>query len=76
MVEKMMVDVVVIWVCDYKVDGFCFDFMGYYLCDNLFVVWYVFDVLMLWYDGVDGKVVYLYGEGWNFGEVVDNVWFY
>jgi len=24
------------------------------------------------YDGVDGSRVYLYGEGWNFGEVADN----
>ena len=23
-------------------------------------------------DGVDGKSIYLYGEGWNFGEVADN----
>src|SRR5690606_6328284 len=26
-------------------------------------------------DGVDGKAVYLYGEGWNFGEVADDARF-
>ena len=26
-------------------------------------------------DGVDGKAVYLYGEGWNFGEVANNALF-
>ena len=26
-------------------------------------------------DGVDGKAITLYGEGWNFGEVADNARF-
>ena len=26
-------------------------------------------------DGVDGKKIYLYGEGWNFGEVANNALF-
>ena len=26
-------------------------------------------------DGVDGKAIYLYGEGWNFGEVADDARF-
>ena len=33
------------------------------------------DELTLEEDGVDGKAVYLYGEGWNFGEVADNALF-
>ena len=33
------------------------------------------DELTLEADGVDGKAVYLYGEGWNFGEVANNALF-
>ena len=30
------------------------------------------DALTLANDGVDGKSIYMYGEGWNFGEVANN----
>jgi pullulanase len=30
------------------------------------------DALTLEEHGVDGKRIYVYGEGWNFGEVQDN----
>ncbi len=33
------------------------------------------DALTVRKDGVDGKNVYLYGEGWNFGEVANNALF-
>ena len=33
------------------------------------------DRLTLARDGVDGNSIYLYGEGWNFGEVADNALF-
>ena len=33
------------------------------------------DRLSLRHDGVDGKDIYLYGEGWNFGEVADDARF-
>ena len=33
------------------------------------------DQLTLAHDGVDGKSIYLYGEGWNFGEVANNALF-
>jgi pullulanase-type alpha-1,6-glucosidase len=33
------------------------------------------DKLTLKRDGVDGRAVYLYGEGWNFGEVANNARF-
>ena len=71
-----MVDSVVTWARDYKVDGFRFDLMGHHsqgqhagrarrprradACAK---------------DGVDGKSIYLYGEGWNFGEVANNALF-
>ena len=33
------------------------------------------DRLTLKRDGVDGRSVYVYGEGWNFGEVADDALF-
>ncbi|WP_251452347.1 pullulanase-type alpha-1,6-glucosidase [Microbacterium sp. Marseille-Q6648] len=73
--EKLMVDSVVTWARDYKVDGFRFDLMGHHSKANMLAVREALDALTLKKDGVDGKSVYLYGEGWNFGEVADNALF-
>ncbi len=75
MAEKMMVDSVVTWARDYKVDGFRFDLMGHHSRDTMLAVRAALDELDVWHDGVDGRRVYLYGEGWNFGEVADNALF-
>jgi pullulanase-type alpha-1,6-glucosidase len=72
MAEKMMVDSVVTWARDYKVDGFRFDLMGHHSKANMLAVRSALDALTVRADGVDGKSVYLYGEGWNFGEVAGN----
>lgn len=72
MAEKMMVDSVVLWARDYKVDGFRFDLMGHHSRDTMLAVREALDALTPRHDGVDGRAVYLYGEGWNFGEVADN----
>ncbi|KQR16848.1 pullulanase-type alpha-1,6-glucosidase [Cellulomonas sp. Leaf334] len=72
MAEKAMVDSVVTWARDYKVDGFRFDLMGHHSVENMEAVRTALDTLTPKKDGVDGKRVYLYGEGWNFGEVADN----
>lgn len=72
MAEKMMVDSVVTWARDYKIDGFRFDLMGHHSRENMLAVREALDELTLWHDGVDGSRVYLYGEGWNFGEVANN----
>ena len=72
MAEKLMVDSVVMWARDYKVDGFRFDLMGHHSRDTMLAVRTALDALTLRHDGVDGRAVYLYGEGWNFGEVADN----
>lgn len=72
MAEKLMVDSVVTWARDYKVDGFRFDLMGHHSRENMLAVRDALDDLTVRRDGVDGKRVYLYGEGWNFGEVADN----
>ncbi|HEY5820359.1 MAG TPA: pullulanase-type alpha-1,6-glucosidase, partial [Propionibacteriaceae bacterium] len=74
--QKIMVDGVVTWAKQYKVDGFRFDLMGHHSKANMLAVRAALDKLTLRKDGVDGKAVYLYGEGWNFGEVADNARFY
>jgi pullulanase-type alpha-1,6-glucosidase len=76
MAEQLMVDAVVTWARDYKVDGFRFDLMGHHSRANMEAVRTALDELTLRRDGVDGSQVTLYGEGWNFGEVADNARFY
>ncbi|HET7277631.1 MAG TPA: pullulanase-type alpha-1,6-glucosidase [Dermatophilaceae bacterium] len=75
MAQKIMVDSVVNWARDYHVDGFRFDLMGHHSKANMLAVRAALDGLTLSSDGVDGKSIYLYGEGWNFGEVADNALF-
>ena len=75
MAGKLMVDSVVTWARDYRVDGFRFDLMGHHSRENMEAVRTALDELTLRRDGVDGSKVYLYGEGWNFGEVADNALF-
>ena len=70
-----MVDSVVTWATEYKVDGFRFDLMGHHSKANLLAVRAALDALTAREDGVDGKKIYLYGEGWNFGEVADDARF-
>jgi pullulanase-type alpha-1,6-glucosidase len=72
MMEKLMVDSVVTWARQYKVDGFRFDLMGHHMKANMLAVRAALDALTLEADGVDGRSIYVYGEGWNFGEVADN----
>lgn len=73
--QKLMVDSVVTWARDYKVDGFRFDLMGHHSKENMLAIRAALDELTLKKDGVDGKAIYLYGEGWNFGEVANNALF-
>ncbi len=75
MAQKLMVDSVVLWAKDYKVDGFRFDLMGHASKANMLAVRAALDALTPSADGVDGKSIYLYGEGWNFGEVANNALF-
>ena len=75
MMEKLMVDSLVTWARDYKVDGFRFDLMGHHSLDNMQAVRDALDELTVAEDGVDGSSIYLYGEGWNFGEVADDARF-
>ncbi|MCP3934841.1 MAG: pullulanase-type alpha-1,6-glucosidase, partial [Actinomycetia bacterium] len=75
MMERLMVDSVVTWAKEYKVDGFRFDLMGHHSLANMLEVRTALDALTLEEDGVDGSAIYLYGEGWNFGEVADDARF-
>jgi pullulanase-type alpha-1,6-glucosidase len=72
MMRKLMVDSVVTWAKYYKVDGFRFDLMGHHMLEDMLAVRAALDALTLEKDGVDGKSIYIYGEGWNFGEVANN----
>jgi pullulanase-type alpha-1,6-glucosidase len=72
MMEKLMVDSVVQWAKQYKVDGFRFDIMGFHLKSNMLKVRAALDALTLARDGVDGRAIYLYGEAWNFGVMANN----
>jgi pullulanase-type alpha-1,6-glucosidase len=75
MAEKIMVDGTVSWARNYHVDGFRYDLMGHHSKANMLKVRAALDKLTLAKDGVDGKSIYLYGEGWNFGEVADDALF-
>ena len=75
MAQKLMVDSVVTWARDYKVDGFRFDLMGHHSTDNMLAVRAALDALTPSKDGIDGTKIYLYGEGWNFGEVANDALF-
>ena len=73
--ERLMVDSVVRWARWYRVDGFRFDLMGHHPRAVMERVRAALDELTLEADGVDGRSIYLYGEGWNFGEVAGNALF-
>lgn len=75
MMEKLMIDSIVVWARDYKVDGFRFDLMGHHPKSTLLAIRAALDGLTEASDGVDGSKVFLYGEGWNFGEVANNARF-
>ena len=72
MMEKLLVDSAVTWAKQYKVDGFRFDLMGHHMKRNMLRLRAALDALTPSRDGVDGRKIYVYGEGWNFGEVADD----
>jgi pullulanase len=75
MMNKLVVDSVTTWARQYKVDGFRFDLMGLDPKQTMLDVKSSLAGLTLRHDGVDGKNIYLYGEGWNFGVVANNARF-
>lgn len=75
MAGRAMTDSVVSWARHYRVDGFRFDIMGHHTRANLLAIRAALDELTLERDGVEGRSIYLYGEGWSFGEVAGNARF-
>jgi pullulanase len=69
MMGRLVIDSIVTWARAYKVDGFRFDLMGHHPRANILEVRVNLDHLTAESDGVEGRDIYLYGEGWNFGEV-------
>ncbi|MBN1260704.1 MAG: DUF3372 domain-containing protein, partial [Anaerolineae bacterium] len=67
MMEKLMIDTVVRFAVDYKVDGFRFDLMNLHTRQNMLNLQSAVTALNVPSHGVDGSKIYLYGEGWNFG---------
>lgn len=72
MMEKLMIDSILLWAQYYKVDSFRFDLMGHHSLQTMRRIQQALTALTLEEHGVDGSSVYIYGEGWNFGEVADN----
>uniref|UniRef100_A0A9I9EHX8 Pullulanase 1, chloroplastic n=1 Tax=Cucumis melo TaxID=3656 RepID=A0A9I9EHX8_CUCME len=72
MVERMIVDDILHWVVDYKVDGFRFDLMGHLMKSTMLKAKDALQGLTKEKNGVDGSSIYIYGEGWDFGEVAKN----
>ncbi|GAQ85291.1 pullulanase [Klebsormidium nitens] len=72
MFGRFIVDDLLHWATQYKVDGFRFDLMGHIMKDTMLRARDALRSLTAEKDGVDGANIYLYGEGWNFGEVAGN----
>ncbi|RIK37201.1 MAG: DUF3372 domain-containing protein, partial [Chloroflexi bacterium] len=64
MMERLMLDTLAIWATEYGVDGFRFDLMGHHLVENM-------EKVQALLHAID-PTIYIYGEGWNFGEVANN----
>jgi pullulanase/glycogen debranching enzyme len=63
MFEKLMIDTLVRFATDYKVDGFRFDLMNFHTRRNM-------ENVQTAITAVDPDI-YLYGEGWTFGSAED-----
>ena len=72
MMERLIVDDLVHWAVDYKIDGFRFDLMGHIMLRTILRARDALAALTVERDGVDGRSIYLYGEGWDYAEVERN----
>ena len=70
MMEKLMIDTVVRFAVDYKVDSFRFDLMNLHTRQNMLNLRNTVQGLTAGANGVDGSKIYLYGEGWDFGSAL------
>jgi len=71
MMDRLIVDDLVHWARTYKVDGFRFDLMGHLMLSTMTRAREALRSLTLEKDGVDGRSLYLYGEGWDYAEVAN-----
>jgi pullulanase/glycogen debranching enzyme len=67
MMGKLLIDTAINWAREYKIDGFRFDLMGFHPKDQMLQ-------LKAKLKEIDPDF-YIYGEGWNFGEVANNARF-
>jgi pullulanase len=72
MMEKLIIDTLVLNAKKYKIDGFRFDIMSFMFTYNIRDIQAALDALTPERDGVDGSKIYLYGEGFNFGDTQNN----
>ncbi|HZZ17703.1 MAG TPA: pullulanase-type alpha-1,6-glucosidase [Candidatus Sulfotelmatobacter sp.] len=72
MMEKLMIDTLVLNAREYKIDGFRFDIMSFHFTYNMQDIQAALRALTPEKDGVDGSKIYIYGEGFNFGDTVNN----
>ena len=72
MMEKLIIDTLVLNARDYKIDGFRFDIMSFMFTYNMTDIQQALQALTPEKDGVDGSKIYLYGEGFNFGDTANN----
>lgn len=75
MMDKFTRESIISWVKHFKIDGFRFDLMGHHPKANMISVRADVDRLTIANDGVDGRSIIIYGEGWNFGEVANGARF-
>jgi pullulanase len=72
MMEKLIIDALVLNARQYKIDGFRFDIMSFMFTYNIQDIQAALQALTPEKDGVDGSKIYLYGEGFNFGDTQNN----
>ncbi|MFP5237133.1 MAG: pullulanase-type alpha-1,6-glucosidase [Acidobacteriota bacterium] len=72
MMARLQQDAVLWSATQYKIDGFRFDLMNFSFVPDLLHIRKALDSLTVAKDGVDGRKIYLYGEGWEFGETAHN----
>lgn len=72
MMGKLITDAVVLNAKQYHVDGFRFDLMSFLFVSNMVQIQQALANLTVEKDGIDGSKIYLYGEGFDFGEVAND----
>ena len=72
MMEKLMIDTLLLNAKEYKIDGFRFDLMSFHFVYNMQDIRTALNALTPTRDGIDGAKIYLYGEGWTTGETANS----